>query len=355
MRLLDPISSDMDIKTSPRHAYHLLMYTLRRDLPPAPSDPGAEIARDYAAIAQVAALYPANAAEAALAARVVAANAQAMDTMGLANDPTTDPKQVLQCVAQVASLMRQARAALRALQSLQAERRKREADMESASNVVHANYTPVRQEAKAPTAQPDLADVISKNDPNDQNMVHNPCKYVRETESGSNCRLASATETSEKSQEQKHNLIRQTRETNSADLSDVLPIAAAAGTSHIMMHNLISQIHETKSVCSPIQPVVINSADSSHIMKQILRSQSRETKSLTTSSPYSQYPARQPPRYLIAPSYHVPPNSFLTPPAIVMSNAHDNTSRDPPSPNVTELEIPRISVQLCGLPVTADW
>ena len=67
----------------PRDAYWQLIHTLRGSLPPPVTDTPEDLARrDNAAIAQVACLLPANAAEAALGAEFVAAHAQAVDACG---------------------------------------------------------------------------------------------------------------------------------------------------------------------------------------------------------------------------------------------------------------------------------
>jgi len=169
----------MDTSTFTRHSYHHLMHTLRQNLPPAPPDPAAAAARDYAAIAQVAALCPANAAEAAIAAQAVAANAQAMVTMGQANAPDTDPKHALRCVAQTASMMRQAQGALRMLHAMQAERRKREADHEATDRSAWIEYGAAQWMTEVlPTPQPGPAREAS-----DQNPGHNPTHRDHETNS----------------------------------------------------------------------------------------------------------------------------------------------------------------------------
>jgi len=99
----------------PRDAYYQMILTLRELLPPI-SASAADIARrDHAAIAQVASLCPANAAQAALAAQYVAANAQAMACLRQTRDPTTPPEVALRCTAQAASMMRQSQGAFRLL------------------------------------------------------------------------------------------------------------------------------------------------------------------------------------------------------------------------------------------------
>jgi hypothetical protein len=113
----------------PRDAYYQLIHTLHTSLPPPVTDTPDDLAhRDNAAIAQVAGLLPANAAEAHLAAQFVAANAQAMHCLRLARDPVMPLARVLQCSAQSASMMRQSQSALRMLLGLQAARQKIEAN-----------------------------------------------------------------------------------------------------------------------------------------------------------------------------------------------------------------------------------
>ena len=113
----------------PRDAYWMLIHTLHTSLPPPPSDdPEAVARRDRDAIAQVASLLPATAAEARLAARFVAADARAHECLRLAELYPTDLTQVLKCNAQAATMWRQSDSALRALQRIQAARSKRDSD-----------------------------------------------------------------------------------------------------------------------------------------------------------------------------------------------------------------------------------
>ena len=117
-----------------REAYQHLVYTLSTSLPPPPDDSPERLRqRDQAAIAQVAALCPANPAEAALAAQSVAANAQAMECLRLAHHPDSDLVMGLKCSAQAASMMRQSHSGLNALRRLQAAREKRDANATTAS------------------------------------------------------------------------------------------------------------------------------------------------------------------------------------------------------------------------------
>ena len=117
----------------PRDTYCQVVHTLRGLLPPPEADtPEALICRDNAAIAHVAALLPANADEADLAARVIAHSAYAKDCLRLAGMHRGDLASYLKCAAQAASMERQAQGARRLLQNLQAERRKRDADATAA-------------------------------------------------------------------------------------------------------------------------------------------------------------------------------------------------------------------------------
>src|SRR5579875_4167907 len=123
-----PLDPDLALQL-PGDAYWHLVRTLRLALPPPPGDaPEEVIRRDRAAIAGVAALAPANAVEADLAAQYVAASEQWKDCLRLVQDPDMDPKWAAKCRAQALAMMRQANAALRLLLRLQARREKIEAD-----------------------------------------------------------------------------------------------------------------------------------------------------------------------------------------------------------------------------------
>ena len=102
--------------------------TLCTALPgPAIDTPENRAARDEAAMAAVAALHPADAFEAKLAAEIVAADASVMDCLRLAAQYGSDLTATLRCRAQATSTMRQMRSALRDLQKIQATREKAEA------------------------------------------------------------------------------------------------------------------------------------------------------------------------------------------------------------------------------------
>ena len=108
---------------------HLQVVDLfRTALPGRPDDtPDAIVCRERNAIAEVAAMLPANAHEAALAARSVAAGAHADDAMREVQLHPGDMKVIHQLRNQAASMMRQSRGLVSLLVRVQTERRKREA------------------------------------------------------------------------------------------------------------------------------------------------------------------------------------------------------------------------------------
>src|SRR6266849_1948915 len=113
----------------PADAYYHLVRSLCLTLPPPLSDNPDDLARrDHAAIARIAALVPANAAEADLAAQFVAASEQWKDCLRLAQLSETTPEPAAKCRAQAISMMREAKSALRLLLKLQEARGKRDAD-----------------------------------------------------------------------------------------------------------------------------------------------------------------------------------------------------------------------------------
>jgi hypothetical protein len=127
-----------------RDAYHHLVYTLSRSLPPPPDDTAEALAlRNTAAIAQVAALCPANAAEATLAAQYVAAHAQAMECLRLTHARETPGHLTLKCNAQAANMMRQSQGAMRILLRTQAARQTRDANPEAATAAAWTEHAAV--------------------------------------------------------------------------------------------------------------------------------------------------------------------------------------------------------------------
>jgi hypothetical protein len=111
----------------PRHVYYQLVHSLTAILPPPLADtPEALVARNQAAIAQVAALLSTNANEARLAAQCVAASTQAEDAMRLLRVHAGDLKAVIKLNAQYVALVRASLGAHGHLLRAQAVRHKRE-------------------------------------------------------------------------------------------------------------------------------------------------------------------------------------------------------------------------------------
>ena len=125
-----PPSEPLDLTLQlPRDMYYQLIHTVRGSLPaPVTNAPEDLVRRDNAAIAQIAALLPANADEANLAALYLTASAQAHESLRLARQYPADTTLALQCTAQSANMMRQARGFRSLLLRVQAARQKREAD-----------------------------------------------------------------------------------------------------------------------------------------------------------------------------------------------------------------------------------
>jgi len=139
----------------PADAYWQLVHTLRLTLPPPPTEGAEDLARrDHAAMARVAALAPANAAEADLAAQFVAASEQWKDCLRLARQPETLPEWAMKCRAQAASMMRQANSALRLLLRMQATREKREADNAACDRAAWTEHCAIGLMAEALAATP---------------------------------------------------------------------------------------------------------------------------------------------------------------------------------------------------------
>ena len=101
--------------------------------PPVTDTPETRAAREETAMAAVAALLPANAYEALLAAEIVAANYNAKDCRRLAVQPGQDPDDARRLRAQANAMMRQEQSGLRALQRTQATREKAEAERNPAA------------------------------------------------------------------------------------------------------------------------------------------------------------------------------------------------------------------------------
>jgi hypothetical protein len=140
----------------PADAYYHLTRTLCLALPPPVTDNPDDLARrNHAAIAAVAALVPANAAEAILAADFVAASEQGRDCLRLAQLPETAPEMAAKCRAEARSMMREAKSAVRLLLRLQDARSKREANSATCNSAAWTEHCAVALmgEALAPATR----------------------------------------------------------------------------------------------------------------------------------------------------------------------------------------------------------
>ena len=149
-----------------RDVYYELVRSLRSTLSLLPTGTPEDIARrDNAAIAQVAAMLPANADEANIAANCVGARLYAMDCFAQARElQATDPLWARKCAAQATSSMREANRGRTLLMRLQAAREKREADPKATDAAAWSEYctiglmtaaltdTPSRPDAPSPAA-----------------------------------------------------------------------------------------------------------------------------------------------------------------------------------------------------------
>jgi hypothetical protein len=162
--------------------YYQLVYTLTDLLPPPLDDtPVALRARDHAAIAKVAALLPVNANEIDLAARCIAARAQAEEMLRLLRQHAGDTALVMRLNAQYASMVRTSLSVLGRLMRVQALRQKREAIDGAASEDAWALHVAERSMLKVvdPNAKPPQAagvdqrieENVSENEANPQDMA----------------------------------------------------------------------------------------------------------------------------------------------------------------------------------------
>ena len=147
--------------------YYQLVYTLTGLLPPPLDDsPEALRARNYAAIAKVAALMPVGANEIDLAAHCIAARAQAEEMLRQVRENADDIELVLRLNAQYGSMVRTSLSVHGRLMRVQALRQKREA-IEGAANqdawtqhiaeqcmLIVADPDAVRQQPARSTAAP---------------------------------------------------------------------------------------------------------------------------------------------------------------------------------------------------------
>jgi hypothetical protein len=135
--------------------YRQLVYTLTDLLPP-PLDgsPGALRARNHAAIAKVAALLPVNANELDLAAKCIAARAQAEDILRLLRENAHDVALVMRLNAQYTSMMRMSLSVHAHLMRAQAVRQKREAIDGAAKQDAWTQH--VAEQSMLEVADPDI-------------------------------------------------------------------------------------------------------------------------------------------------------------------------------------------------------
>jgi hypothetical protein len=168
MDIIDPADP---LGQLPRDSYHHLILTLRDALPSAGGDPRAERRRDHAAIAQIGGLCPANAAEAALAAQFVAANAQAFDCLRRADAAGPDAERANRSAARMARL---AQDAVRLLLRLQTARARREADETATSQAAWTEHC----------ATSWMIDGLGLAAESDQKPAHNPTNSNTETDPG---------------------------------------------------------------------------------------------------------------------------------------------------------------------------
>ncbi len=146
--------------------YYQLAYTLTALLPPPLDDtPAGRRARDLTAIAKVASLAPVNADEADIAAHCIAARAQAEDMLRLVHKHVHDSALVAKLNRQYASMMRLWLSVHARLRRAQSERRKRDANPETANEDAWARYIAERSmlaaiDADAAAAKPAASQAV---------------------------------------------------------------------------------------------------------------------------------------------------------------------------------------------------
>jgi hypothetical protein len=116
--------TDLFPQLPPAIARHTLFLLLESLPPPLSHTPEERAARDEAAIVSLAVLNPADAFEARLAARAVAADAHATECLRLASVPSTQPDRADRYRAQANAMMRASTTAQRSLSAMQAAREK---------------------------------------------------------------------------------------------------------------------------------------------------------------------------------------------------------------------------------------
>ncbi|HME24942.1 MAG TPA: hypothetical protein VKI44_27045 [Acetobacteraceae bacterium] len=134
------------------------LYTLTKALPPPDTDlPEERAARDVAAVAAVAALRPADALEARLAAQAVAADAHVIDCLRLAGVVGRRCEETAQrCRAQAATMGRLQHSALRALRLLQNGRGR------AHESPAVEDVQPTRHDAPIADAPPPAPDIVAE-------------------------------------------------------------------------------------------------------------------------------------------------------------------------------------------------
>jgi hypothetical protein len=149
-----------------RDIYIQILHALRTMLPP-PIDDSAEAVdrRERVAIAQIAALIPANADEADIAAHAVAASAQAADCLRLVTVHAADLHLAGQIRAQAASMGREARGYRTTLLRMQETRRKREANNETCDSAAWTEHCALGLMAMAREVAPAKASSIAATEP----------------------------------------------------------------------------------------------------------------------------------------------------------------------------------------------
>ena len=149
-----PDSPDPALRLPPA-SYYQILHTLRGLLPPPVTDTPLDHARrDDAAIAQVAAMLPANADEAHLAAQCVAARAQAADCLRLARLQPDNLGAAMQCTAQASRMIRDANGSRALLLRLQAARRRLEADADATNSAAWTEHCAIGWMTKLAEAEP---------------------------------------------------------------------------------------------------------------------------------------------------------------------------------------------------------
>ncbi len=158
--------------------YHHLIHTLRGALPlPLTNSPEDLARRDHAAIAKIAALHPANAAEAELAALYVGASEQWKECLRFAQQPERSFHGALKYRTLANSMMRQAQSALRLLERMQATREKLEADSEARDRAAWTEHCAIALMTEALSPQPKPTEITEPPAPEPQpepNPVEQP-------------------------------------------------------------------------------------------------------------------------------------------------------------------------------------